>query len=99
MYTVMSAARISSGSLASEAWKAWAVPWKLARIEAGRPRSCRALSMACTASPRATPGARLKERVTAGNWPWIDGQGGGGGGKVGECAQGRGGPVGRAHVD
>src|SRR5215813_2112349 len=29
----------------------------------------------------------------------VDGQGGGGGGEVGECAQGRGGPVGRAHVD
>src|SRR5215475_13775178 len=29
MYTARRAARISIGSLASEAWKAWAVPWKL----------------------------------------------------------------------
>ena len=29
-----------------------------------------ASSTALTASPRATPGARLNESVTAGNWPW-----------------------------
>ena len=27
-------------------------------------------SIARTASPSATPGARLKDSVTAGNWPW-----------------------------
>src|SRR5204862_7831038 len=67
----MSAARMSSGSLASEAWKACAVPWKLARMLAGRPISRSAASMAVTASPRATPGARLKERVTAGELPLV----------------------------
>jgi hypothetical protein len=27
--------------------------------------------MASTASPSATPGARLNETVVAGNWPWC----------------------------
>src|SRR5678816_410645 len=70
MYTVMSAARMSSGSLASEAWKACAVPWKLARIDGGRPIARSAARMAVTAWPRETPGARLNDSVTAENWPW-----------------------------
>ena len=37
-----SAARISIGSLASEVWKAAAVPWKLAWMLAGKPISCSA---------------------------------------------------------
>src|SRR2546426_10557201 len=70
MYTVMRAARMRRGWLAREAWKAWAVPWKPAWMEAGRPISRSAVWMARTAWPRETPGARLKESVTAGNWPW-----------------------------
>src|SRR5580765_3834938 len=70
MYTVMRAARMSRGWVASEAWKAWAVPWKLGRMEAGSPICRSAFLMAVTAWPRATPGARLKDSVTAGNWPW-----------------------------
>ena len=61
---------MSSGSLASDAWKAWAEPWKLARMLGGRPMSRAARSIAATAWPSATPGARLKDSVTAGNWPW-----------------------------
>ena len=55
------------GWLASDAWKAWAVPWKLARIEAGMFICRSAAWMLTTASPRAKPGARLKDKVTAGN--------------------------------
>ena len=58
------------GWLASEAWKAWAVPWKLARMEAGSPIPRSTPSMAFTASPSATSGARLNDRVTDGSCPW-----------------------------
>ena len=37
---------------------------------AGRPSSRVTRSMDFTAAPSDTPGARLKETVTAGNWPW-----------------------------
>src|SRR2546421_12192278 len=37
---------------------------------AGRPISRVTRSMDVTASPSETPGARLKETVAAGNWPW-----------------------------
>src|ERR1700741_3378928 len=37
----------------------------------GIPISRRACSMAAVASPREPFGARLKEIVTAGNWPWC----------------------------
>src|SRR5262249_57113451 len=70
MYTVMRAARMSSGSLASAAWKAWAVPWKVARIDGGMAISRSAARIASTAWPREARGARLNEKVTAGNWPW-----------------------------
>ena len=56
--------------MAREAWKAWAVPWKLPRMLAGSPIFWVVASMAFTASPRETPGARLKDRVVAGNCPW-----------------------------
>ena len=36
----------------------------------GIPRSFCTLSIALVASPREAPGARLKEIVTTGNWPW-----------------------------
>ena len=58
------------GWLASEAWKACAVPWKLARIEAGMFICRSAAWMFVTASPSAIPGARLNDSVTAGKKPW-----------------------------
>jgi hypothetical protein len=64
------AAMIRIHSLASEAWKAWAVPMNSPRMEAGRRICSWALLMAVTASPRATPTGRLKVRVTEGSWPW-----------------------------
>src|ERR1019366_7659699 len=36
----------------------------------GRLISCSACVIALVASPRETPGARLKDRFTTGNWPW-----------------------------
>ena len=36
----------------------------------GRPIFALAWLMALTASPSDLPGARLKESVTQGNWPW-----------------------------
>ncbi len=36
----------------------------------GMPISSCTLFTALTASPREAPGARLKESVTTGNWPW-----------------------------
>src|SRR4029450_6742631 len=63
---------MSSGSLASEARNACAVPWKLPWMLAGSPSWRVVASTAATASPRAAPGAKLKDRVTAGNCPWRD---------------------------
>jgi hypothetical protein len=52
-----------------EDWKAWAAPWKFVTTVVGKlSRACRVIS--ATAGPRATPGLRLKEIVTAGIWPW-----------------------------
>ena len=45
-------------------------PGRCRAAPAGAPICCMALSMAVTAWPSAVPGARLKESVTAGNWPW-----------------------------
>src|ERR1700746_2119638 len=70
MYTGTREARLGGGWLASDAWKACAVPWKLARIEGGMFICRSAAWMLATASPRATPGARLNESVTAGKKPW-----------------------------
>ncbi|MCY1291818.1 hypothetical protein D9M70_410200 [compost metagenome] len=69
---VTTAARISSRVLDSEAWKAAAAPWKRVWMPSGMPISCCTRSITATASPRATPGARLNDNVTAGNWPiWL----------------------------
>src|SRR3989304_6898139 len=55
----------------SDAWKAWAVPWKLVVMEAGSVTRA-TLSTAATACPREIPGWRLKEMVTEGSWPrWF----------------------------
>jgi membrane-associated PAP2 superfamily phosphatase len=67
---VNSAARISHGSLLSDAPNAWAVPWKLAWTVAGRPICRSAAWIAVTACPSATPGARLNDSVVAGSCPW-----------------------------
>ena len=65
-----SAARISKGSLASEVWKAAAVPWKLASMVGGKLMARCALLIASVAWPKDTLGARLNDNVTAGYWPW-----------------------------
>ena len=70
MYTTTSAARISSGTVLSDCWNACAVPWKLELRVAGTPSSAIAFCTASVAWPSATPCARLKLMVTAGNWPW-----------------------------
>src|SRR5258708_6242194 len=70
IYTVSRAARMSSGSLDSESWKAAAVPWKLAWMVDGKPMLRSALSITVVASPSETPGARLKEIVADGYCPW-----------------------------
>src|SRR2546421_728609 len=70
MYTTMIAARMSHGWLRTDASKARAVPCRLPITEAGLPiRSSRAW-IASTAPPNATPGARLNDKVTAGNRDW-----------------------------
>ena len=61
---------MSMGWVDRAAWKAWAVPAKLPRMLVGMPIRRSAAAMAATASPRATPGARLKYVVTAGKSPW-----------------------------
>ncbi|MCY1249125.1 hypothetical protein D9M72_626310 [compost metagenome] len=69
MYTATSAARISHGWLDSELWKAWAAPWNVPMIELGMPSSAIVWLRMLTASPKATPGARLNDRLAAGNMP------------------------------
>ncbi len=94
------AARINSGSLVSEAWKAWAVPWKLPRMLAGSPSFWVVASMACTASPREAPGARLNDRVVAGKLPLVaDDQGAGGLFDPGDGAQRHLAAAGAADID
>ncbi len=46
-----------------------AVPWKLPTMVDGMPMRTRASSMAACACERDAPSARLKDRVTAANWP------------------------------
>ena len=46
------------------------MPWKLPRMLAGSPIFLVVASMAWTASPSEAPGARLNDRVVAGNCPW-----------------------------
>ncbi|MOA02154.1 hypothetical protein D3C78_1215930 [compost metagenome] len=69
MYMVTMAARISHRVLDSEARNASAAPWKRLWMPSGRPIAAWTCSMRATASPSATPGARLNDTVTAGNWP------------------------------
>ena len=52
-----------------EDWKACAVPWKLELSVAGTPSWAMAPCTALVAWPSATPCARLKLMVIAGNWP------------------------------
>src|SRR5438552_18458003 len=55
----------------SESWNACAVPWKLVVTVEGSVAAANAW-IADTASPNATPGLRLNEIVTDGNWPvWL----------------------------
>ena len=61
---------MSSGWFVSDASNACAVPWKLPWIDSGMPRAAVASFTAETASPSETPGARLNDSVTTGNWPW-----------------------------
>ena len=63
---------MSTGSLARAAWNARAVPWKLPWMLAGSPSRWLVSSTAATAAPRAAPGARLNDSVTAGNCPWRE---------------------------
>ena len=70
MYTVTMAARMSTGSFEMEFSKAAAVPWKLATMLAGIPSEAVALRILSTAAPSEACGARLNDRVTAGNCPW-----------------------------
>src|SRR6266851_1270417 len=64
------AAAIRSGVELSDDWKACAVPWKEPSSVIGVLSSACICWIFCTASPSATPGARLNDTVTAGNWPW-----------------------------
>ena len=66
----MIAAATRMGSDLSESWNACALPWNVPAIEAGTPSCASACWIAVTAWPSATPGARLKLSVTAGNCPW-----------------------------
>src|SRR5882724_9248739 len=66
------AANSSMPWLATACWKTWALPSKLVAIWAGRPTSAAASWIDFTASPSATPGARLNEIMTAGSWAmWL----------------------------
>ncbi len=71
MYTVMMAARISQPSLACEASNARAVPWNRTWMLGGIPISATAaVDRAAPLRPANSRPPRLKETVTAGNWPW-----------------------------
>ena len=70
MYTVISAARISTHSFDKEEVKARADPWNPAEMLSGMPIAALTALMARTAWPRAVLGARLKETIDEGNCPW-----------------------------
>ena len=57
-------------STSSESWKTCAIPWNEPSTVAGTLSSARSWWICATASLSAAPGARLKDSVTAGNWPW-----------------------------
>ena len=71
MYTVTSAARISSGSFDSELRNDAAVPWKSACRLAGIFIPFCSLVIFSIASPSDACGARLKLTVIEGNCPWC----------------------------
>ena len=57
--------------MASDCWKACAVPWKLPWIVAGTPICCMVVAGSpLTASLSDLPGGRLNEMVVATNGPW-----------------------------
>src|ERR1700740_777800 len=66
----MIAAATRRGSLASDAWNACALPWKLPIKVAGAPSRDSAFWIAVVAWPSAAPDARLKDRVTDGYMLW-----------------------------
>ena len=67
---MISAARISHGWLASEAWNTRALPWNVPRTVVGTPIRASVSSTARVACDSETSGARLNEIVDATNWPW-----------------------------
>jgi hypothetical protein len=67
---VMMAARISSGWLLMDFWKAPAEPSKLVRMLTGTPMPASAASMASVASLRERPSGRAKLMVDAAEPPW-----------------------------
>ena len=46
------------------------MPWNDPGTDVGTSSSARSLLIWSTASLSEAPGARLKDSVTAGNWPW-----------------------------
>ena len=61
---------MSNDWLDSEFEKDAAVPWKSACMLAGNSILSLTLLISFIAVPKAACGARLKDTVTAGNWPW-----------------------------
>ena len=56
----------------SDAWNAWAVPWKDALMVAGTCISCIAFSITSMPSDSDSPARRSNERVTDGSCPrWL----------------------------
>src|SRR5580698_5035270 len=70
MYTVTSAARMSSASFERELWNEAAVPWKSDCRLGGKLRFLTTFSMSSMAVPSEALFPRLKETVTEGNCPW-----------------------------
>ncbi|MNZ39051.1 hypothetical protein D3C78_565380 [compost metagenome] len=72
MYMVTTEARISSSVLVSDDSNASAAPRKPVCRLSGICISLSTSRIACTASPSATPSARLNDTVAAGNWAiWL----------------------------
>ena len=72
MKIASNAAAMRNGCVASESWNAFALPVNVVVSPAGIPSERSLFLIAVTACPRDAPGARLKESVTAGNWPsWF----------------------------
>ncbi|MCY1352571.1 hypothetical protein D9M71_708550 [compost metagenome] len=72
MYTATSASTISQGMSLWVCCTAPALPSKLACTSRGRLIGSSAAITASRAGPISAPGARLKEKVVAANWPsWF----------------------------